>query len=372
MRQILRYSAGCLALVILSHCAVFGADRRIDYTNGSKVMIGDNGELVAFSKGLLAFYNSAGERIAAKKLRNNEMATLPEGGEVVGLIRYRDHQPTTLKPASFELYNLNGQRLYRLKNPPFASVVISPTGTAFVGLDGVEGLPGSTLLFHDAKGNQQAAISVEYYLGGRFSADGSVFVFATAKDGVLAYSAGGEVLDGYGTGSTYDFSADGRVMAVWHDGSLRIYNGSTRVKTLATDKNIRAIAVAPDGGFVGWAGERRAEIIALDTTIARLILSLDTPGENYRSLAISNGHDYVAVGIDIDRGKSAPTEKRHTAGRAEIYTMQGMLLHSQPVSYAVWNAKTPLVKFPPQDNRLAVITREATEFIDLSQTQLSK
>ena len=262
-RRWINWGTGILATTCwLSTSA--GADRQLTYDPAARVMIAPAGQAVSAEKRKLQFYDQAGKVTATRELQGNESVTFPVGGgNVIGIMRYHDNSPSTLTPVTFDLSDFSGKQLYRIENPKFSSVVISPTGTAIVGLDGVEGLPQSTLHFFDQGGKEVASLSVEYYQGGQFSGDGSLFVFATAKDGVLAYTAAGKASAGFGQGSVFDLSADGRTVVIWHQGTLRLYVDGKRRASVSTDEQIRALAVSTQGRHFGWASPQRAVVYAV-------------------------------------------------------------------------------------------------------------
>ena len=365
MRKAWPYLAIGVLTTVFCLSVVEGADRRKTYSPEARVMLSPSGALVTVEKRKVFFFDKDGKIVASRKLRSNELVSLPDGGSVVGLTRYNDHSPSTLKPVTFELFDLAGNRRYRIKKPGFSSVVVSPTGKAIVGLDGAEGLPKSVLRFCDDRGQEVVAITVEYYQGGRFSADGSVFVFSTAQEGILAYSSAGEVLAGYGPGSVYDLSADGGVFAVGYNGALRVYSGGKRVSTVETGEAVREVTVGAKGKHFGWVGPDRAALYAVGTDTALCEIWLTASGENFRSLAISEDGMHFAVGIDIDGGRALPREKRHTRGRVVVYDFGGQVIAQKEVSYDRWNARTPAVSFTHEGRVLSVITPEEAYFMEL-------
>lgn len=342
------------------------ADRQLNYSSEGRIMVSPAGKAVTAEKRKLTFIDQTGKTLISRNLRGNELITFPsDGGQVIGVTRYNDHSPSTLKPVAFDLYDLAGNRLYRLEKPEFSSVVVSPAGNAIVGLEGVEGLSESVLHFHDRRGQKVASSTVEFYQGGRFSADGSIFVFATAKDGILAYTADGKASAAYGQGAVYDLSADGSIFAVWRDGALRMYAHGKRVATLETDDIVRVVAVSANGKYFGWAGPVRAAVYAMGSDTAICEATPLTVQGNFRSLAINDDGRHFAVGVDIDGGSKLPSEQRHVRGQAMIYDFAGRLLAQKDISYAQWNAWVPRVRFVADDSTLVVITREETHFLQL-------
>ncbi len=338
----------------------------IAYDPGDHAMINAAGQVVAASKRQIRFYDPDGSSAATVRLKGNELISLPAGGgNVVGLTRYHDHSPTTLKPIAFELYDISGTRLYRMTKPQFTSVIVSPTGNAIVGHDGIEGLAESTLRFYDATGTEVKAISVEQFQGGQFSANGSVFAYRTAQDGVLVYSADGEPLAHFGGGARYEMSANGSVVAVWQDQAVRCYQDGKRVQTIPTAEIVRALAVSSTGTHIGWVGVERGEVYALGDSVPIATLTVNDENENFRSLAISDTYEFVAVGVDSSAGRSVPMEKRHTRGFVRVFDLGGTLQQEQDFTYNVWNAQTPAVQFVEDEPHVAVILRKGVHFLSL-------
>lgn len=347
-----------------------GADRQLAYEPTARIMVGPAGQSVTAEKRKLQFFDKTGKNIAGRELRGNELISFPVGGgEVIGILRYNDNAPATLTPVTFELSDLAGNQLYRIEQPKFSSVVVSPVGNAVVGLEGVEGLPESTLHFHDRQGREIASPSVEFYQGGRFSADGSTFVFATAREGVLAYTSDGKAAAAFGKGSVYDLSADGKLIVIWHGGSLRVYADGKRIAAYPTDESIRVVAVSTNGEYFGWAGPRRAAVYARGADSVICEIAPVTAEANFRSLALDNDGKYFAVGVDIDAGKNQLPEQRHLQGQALIYDYAGGLVLQKALDYEEWNAQIPAVKFLA-DGSLAVITRHETHFLQMPVQQI--
>ena len=341
------------------------ADRSVIYDPDTRVMLNPSGAMVTVQHRTLKFFQSDGKPLKSRELRGNEYAILPEGGSVVGITRFFDNSPSTLTAAAFELVDLTGKRLYGIDKPRFSSVIVSATGSAIVGIDGAEGLPQSVLRFYDARGNEAHAMTVEFFQGGRFSSDGSVFVFTTAKEGLLACSTAGQVLARYGMGTSYDLSAGGEVFAVAQDSVLRVYANGKRQTTIHTMGQTRAVTVSGNGKHVGWAGTADAVIYAAGADSALVRVQLSAPGENVRSLAISNDGRCFAIGIDIDAGKEAAPEARHFRGRAVVYDFAGQKIAEKELSYQAWNAHFPAVSFTRDGHTVAVITREEISLVEL-------
>ena len=354
-------------LLIVGWCVniVHGAERRLTYSAEAQVMLNPSGAMVTVQKPRLKFFDTDGKLIKSRKLRGNEIVSLPDGGNVVGITRYHDNSPTTLKPVAFTLFDLAGRQLYSIKNPAFSSVIVSGTGEAIVGIAGAEGLPESSLRFYDEQGKEVDSMTIEYFQGGRFSADGTVFVFSTAKDGIFAYSSTGQLLAGYGPGAVYDLSADGDVFVTWHNGTLRVYSGGNRVATFPTAEIVRAVTVSENGKYFGWASPQKVAVYATGTDSAWCEVTPVAANENFRSLAIGEDGNHFAAGIDIDAGREVPAEKRHTQGRVTVYDRQGQVFTEKNLTYENWNAKMPAVSFLEGGKVLSVITRAGTYFLQL-------
>ena len=364
-RESLRSILACMLMVGLCWGSGLAAERRMTYDPDTRIMLNSGGTMVTLEKHALRFFDQDGKQTKSRELRGNEFAMMPEDGRVVGITRFYDNSPSTLAPAAFELIDLAGKRLYAIDKPKFSSVIVSPTGSAIVGIDGAEGLPQSTLRFYDERGKEVHAMTAEYFQGGRFSSSGNVFVFSTAKDGLLACSVTGQVITRYATGSVYDLSANGEVCAVAQDSTLRVYVNGKRQTTIHTGEPARTVVVSGDGMNVGWTGATHALVYPAGADSARVTLELSAPGENFRSLAVSDDGRYFAVGIDIDAGKEATPETRHTRGRAVVYDLAGQKIIERELAYQAWNARTPAVSFVSGGKILSIITREEVSFLEL-------
>lgn len=322
------------------------------------VAFGDGG-WVSVQKGRLHFHSVGGNTVRTLNLRGNEVLLAPQGCRAVGVVAYADRQPKTLRAVTFDLYDPAGKQIMRLKNPEFASAIVAESGNAFVGIDGAEGLPKSVLHFYDGHGKEKKSLDVERFEGGRFSDDGSVFLFETAGDGLQAYTAAGERLGVIGNADRWAASSDAAIILRVSGARMLFYREGELAQTLAWDERygaIRAAALSPDGGHAAVASATHAAVYDASTGATLWTQEIGNISWNYRSAALTNDAALVALGSDYDPGPDAPD--RHQRSRCEVFDQDAKLIHTEKETPTKWGALFPQVRFDPTADRLLYIDRD--------------
>jgi len=360
------YLLAILLTVIGGTDQAYGAERRHTLAANSHLMVNSTGAMITAGNRKVQFFDKNGQMKTSRRLRGNELVHLPSNGRVAGILRFHDNSPTSLQPVAFELYDINGKKIYTMSKPKFSSAIISPDGNTVVGVDGAAGLPESVLRFLDHDGKEFAEVSVEYFQGGRFSDDGSVLFLSTTRDGILAYSSTAQALGRFGQGSAYDCSANGQIFAVRQQGAVRLYSGGKRAQSIPTGDQDGVIAVSPDGRFFGWAEPSRIVVqeVGADTTLFELTIT--TPGENCRSFAFSEDGEHFAVGIVGRNGQDGPDDEQSAEGRVEVYTLGGRQIKYVAIPDQKLNSAMPIVRFVQGGAVLAAITLGEVLFVELT------
>jgi len=366
MSKLPAYLLAILVTVTAGMGPAYGADRSHVLAENSRLIVNSTGAMITAEKRKLQFFNNNGNLNSSRRLRSNELVFLPQNGRVAGILRFNDNSPTSLQPVAFELYDMGGKRLYSISKPKFSSAIVSPDGATVVGIDGAVGLPESVLRFIDRNGKEITAVSVEYFQSGRFSDDGSVLFFTTTKDGILAYSSTAQALGRFGQGSVYDCSADGRIFAIRHQSTVRLYSEGKRLQSVPTGDQMGILAVSPDGRFFGWTEPSRVVIQAVGSDTALFEMKITAPGDNCRSFAFSENGEYFAVGIFGGNGQNAASEQQFAEGRVEVYTLDGRQIKQMAISDKKLNSAMPIVRFVRDSAVLAAITLDEVLFVDLT------
>lgn len=340
---------------VRSSATLAGSARWVAFADGAWVQV---------AKGRLQFYSPDGSKSRTLDLRGNEVLSAPHGCQAVGVVAYADRQPKTLRAVTFDLYDPEGKPTFRLKDPPFASAIVAETGTAFVGVDGAEGLPKSVLRFYDLSGREKNSLEVEKFEGGKYCADGSVFLFETAADGLQAYSADGEKLGIIGPSDCWAASANASVIIRVTGNRLLFYRDGELFQTLAWDDrygDVRAVALSPNGGHAAVISATHASVFEVDSGATRWSQDTDRTPWNYRSAALTDGAALVALGSDYDPGADAPD--RHQRSRCEVFDHDAKLVHTEEGQPTKWAAMFPQVRFDPPADRLMFIDRDRFELL---------
>ncbi|HUU46975.1 MAG TPA: hypothetical protein VM118_14705 [Acidobacteriota bacterium] len=373
MRQLIRWTpiAVCAAFVLCAAAPAgaveFGSAREVSFAAASQWMVFETGDWVKVEKGRVRFHAADGAQRHVFNLRGKEHMVGTPGAAVVGILVYADQQPMTLQVVRFDLYDSQGQRVLQINKPGFSSAIVSPRGNAICGIDGAEGLPQTTLRLYDSRGRSTNVIPVEYFEGGRFSRDGSRFLFETAAGGLQVASAEGDVLYAFGDATAWDASADGGVVAVTAGTAVRIYRGDELIGTHrwpADRGTIRAIAVSPDGHHVAALSLTHAAVVSVDPPALVWDRGEDDPAWKLHTVDLLDGARLVAIGADHDPGPESAA--RHSRSRCQIIDADGVVQHTVERKPANWGAMFPQVRFAADGRRLIVIDRDAMTAVPIS------
>ena len=354
-----------LALMIIGAVAV--SSRGATISHQLTVAVADaapwtvlgSGGWAQISKGHVIFYAPDSTERSTVELRGKEVLAGSPGARVVGVVAYADEQPTLLRVVRFDLYDESGRRLLTLNEPSFANVIVSPSGSGFVGLDGAEDFPRTILRFYDGQGTVRDTLPVTNFEGGRFSADGSRFFFESAGAGLVVTTSSGQVVDTIGRVDTWGASDDGTVIGVAVGSNLVFYRDGRQVGALPwpqPQERIRMIAVAPGGTHAGVVSASRAAVVRLDSLSYLWNKATDNPEWNFRSIDVAPGCAYVAVGQDHDPGAQRPG--RHDRSRCMIFDASGAMQFAEERYPTSWAARFPQVRLVGGGTGLVMIDRD--------------
>ncbi len=348
-----------LATGALSKAQSLKLDSHADLTKSRRWTVLQNGGWVYVKGGRLEFYSAKGSRQRRLNLRGNEYLFAEPGSSVLGVIAFADRQPKTLSAVTFDLFAEDGEQIKRIDDPPFASAIIAPTGSAFVGVDGAEGLPQSVLRFYDRSGRRHDTVVVKRYKGAEFSRDGSLVFVESSQSGLTAHAPTGRVVRQYGATDDWAASRDGSVVMLQrgdrlyfhHNGELnQILGWRTEVEP------IRDMAVSPDGLHAAVISADHAAVIQVAS--AEVVWETETgdPEWNFRSVDLIDEAELVAVGLDYDPGPSS--SDRHTRSRCLIFSRTGELLDSKNNAPRKWVPGYPVVQIDQDEKRLFFLNRD--------------
>ncbi|MEW5876196.1 MAG: hypothetical protein AB1752_13585 [Candidatus Zixiibacteriota bacterium] len=330
----------------------------------------DGGGWVTVEKGRVEFYSPSGERIKLLDRRGNEFLVGSFATKAVGILSYADNQPQTLRPLSFTLLSPTGTELARLTDPPFANAIVSPAGNAFVGIDGAEGLPSSLLRVYDARGNLTDTIRVERYEGGKFTRDGSRFLFEGMTAGLQIYDLEARATNAVGRFLRWGVSHDGATLAAILADRLLIYRGGKLTQTLALTPGmgeIRAVTLSPQGAHAAIISATQAALVRIEPPSIVWNTGIGDTTWNFRSADCLDDGSMVALGIDYDPDLDSP--ERHLKSRCLLFDAQGRMLHTVEDTPAKWNGQFPAVRFDPERGTVAFINRDRMKILALDQTE---
>jgi len=318
-----------------------------------------NGGWVKVEKGRVRIYSPTGQLHESIELRGKEVLAASHGGNVVGVVLYADKQPMTLSVVRFDIYDERGERELRLDNPWFNKAIVADDGTAFCGIAGAQGLPESVLRFYNKRGLQQDTLMVKRFKSGRYSRDGSRFIFESGGGVLRVTNADGRVLHELGHAEQWDASRDGRIIAVAHQGSVRFFHDGEGISTMNWPEDrepIRHVSLSPDGRHAIVVSPHDAAVISIDPPEILWELQNNDSQWNYRCGSISENADLIAIGADYDPGSESG--ERHNKSRCYVYDSEGRLLAQHEREPQSWTAAFPVVRFTDDGSSLIYRDRD--------------
>ncbi|GAB4319367.1 MAG: hypothetical protein Kow0074_08940 [Candidatus Zixiibacteriota bacterium] len=318
-----------------------------------------NGGWVRVDGGRLEFFSPDGQRKRRLNLRGNEYLFAAPVSNVLGVIAFADRQPKTLSAVTFDLFADDGEQILRIDKPPFASVIVSPTGSAFVGVDGALGLPTSILRFYDRSGRRHDTVTVARYRGGEFCRDGSLVFVVSSETGLIAYAPTGRVVHDFGSVDHWAASDDGSVVMLHRQGRLYFFHNGGLSKTLGwrTDvEPIRHLAVSPNGLHAAVVSADHAAVIQVSSADVIWETEPGDPEWNFRTVDLTDDATFVVTGLDYDPGPSS--SDRHTRSRCLVFDRTGKLIDSKNDAVTKWNETYPRVHIDQREGRLFFVNRD--------------
>jgi outer membrane protein assembly factor BamB len=140
---------------------------------------------------------------------------------------------------------------------------------------------------------------------------------------------------------------------------LNLYH-QEKLIAVARGENIlaRGIALSPDDKYVSLIDKKNLYLFDFHTGDLLWQYSLDQPELSFISVDLNQNGEMIAVGVDFDKGRNIPPQERHTQGYVYLFDKQGKLAWQEELSYKLWNAFVPQVKFSLDKPIFSAKTRE--------------
>jgi outer membrane protein assembly factor BamB len=338
-----------------------------------KVVGGDilDGKLIFSSPERLVVSTSEGKESFQVSLRPNQAVVASEDGGFFGITTYSTDVPTGFLAAKrFELYSADGKKLWKIDDPEVSEFYISNGAELIVGISAGDESPESRLAFFDRTGELVSSTTVGFLNGVSFSANGEYFLVNSAKDGLISFGESGQLKGNFGPCDKFAISSDGEHVATWSDGHLRLFHqGKPMGPSLKINRFVRAMSFSPENQYLAVVD--RKSLYLFEVARGELLWqhTLDQPELSFISADVSAEGETVIAGVDLDRGREARRQERHTTGLVYILDKNGKITWQREFSYKLWAALFPRVRFSSDGTRFWVMTRERVYLFDAVQPE---
>jgi len=365
MKDILRYCALILFLVLIGQVEVKALEPALVLEKSIKEKSVNpnfvNGKISLSSKEELSTLTPAGTEFFKLKLKENQDVITSENGEYFGITTYTPKgSPGSLKAGKFVLHSADGKALWQNENPQSSSFLIANNGKLVVGVSSFEEKRESGLIFYNENGDSVFSTKIDFFQGLSFSPNGGFVFVRSGTDGLLVFDQKGELKGNYKTCEAFTASPDGDRVACVSNGKLNFYRQGKLI-SVGKRENIlaRGMALSPDNRYVSLIDKKTLYLFDFETGKVLWQYNLDQPGSSFISIDMSSNADMIIAGVDFDKGRNVPPEGRHTKGDVYLFDKEGNLTWKKELSYKVWNAFIPGVKFSLDGSIFSVTTRES-------------
>jgi hypothetical protein len=365
-----KVSAACLwgllaALVVLSLSAATAAPLRLTPLLDSQsdlvrvVPTREGGAALLQERGI-DLIRPDGARVSLVRTGEAQRAILAEGGRFYGVITHRDGAADFAPTQSFELRSVDGALVWSMGPTEDVTYAVS-SGGAVVGLSMNINVPQrGTLHFYGPGGVLNATETFPGLTGGRFDAEGRVFIAESATLGLRAFDPIGTPLWNVDDALMFAITPGGEETAVLRHGQIRLMRGAVMVAVVPVESDfiVRRIAIAPDGSRIAIAG--RDEIRVYDSTLApTATMKIDDTAYGYTSIDVASTNGWILAGLARDLGPGVSADVRHPDGEVRAYDASGRLAHVATLRFDAWNIFTPTAVLDPDGHAATITTRRS-------------
>ncbi len=309
-----------------------------------------------------------GKKSFQMDLKSNQSVVTSEDGNFFGITTYsKNAPPGFLSAKRFELYSSAGNKLWEIQDPEVSDFRIS-NGGMVVGISGGEGNPESDLAFYDPNGGLLFKTKIRYPQAISFSRNGQYVLVNSAKDGLMIFDRSGNLKFNMGLCQKFSISPDGAHVATVASGDLKFYyEGKPTGKEIKVASLVREICFSPEGEYLCAIDKKNLYLFEVKTGKLLWQRVLKKAGLSFISVDVAHDAEKIIAGVDFDKGRKVPPEDRHTQGYVYLFDKSGKLTWERKLSYKLWNAFVPEVKFSQAGSEFSVKTRERIYLFELKQ-----
>jgi hypothetical protein len=144
------------------------------------------------------------------------------------------------------------------------------------------------------------------------------------------------------------------------NGALKLFY-QTKPTGISPKTNLlsaREMSFSPDNRYLSVIDKKSLYLFEVKTGKLLWQYILDKPELSFISVDVTSDAEKIIAGIDFDKGRGVAPEDRHTNGFVYLFDKEGKITWQKELSYKLWGAVFPQVKFSSDETRFSVITRE--------------
>ena len=324
--------------------------------------------VVPLARGGAAFLDSGGidvvlpgeARVPVVRAGEGQTVILADGGGFYGVVSHRNGAADFAPTESFALHAMDGTLIWSMGSTEDVSYSISCAG-AVVGLSLNINVPErNTLHFYGTGGVVNASGAFPYLTGGRFDAEGRIFVAQSATEGLRAFDPIGTPLWSADDAAQFAVMPGGRMVAVSGSTALRLLRDGATIATAPIESGflVRRIAIAPDGSRTAIAGKH--EIRVYDAALApTAVIQTGDDALSWTSIDLAAAGGWILACVARDLGATFSIDRRHPDGQVRAYDASGALEHSAILRFGTWNIFTPTAVLDRSGQAATITTRRS-------------
>lgn len=324
-----------------------------------------SGNIVVASRSKLTFLNDSLRVRSEIDVDSTQIAAVSPNGLFYAIFEKIESSQSDSLVNSATVYDNRHSPLWGAFDLVDGDYYLSPSGEYIVAASGSRRwFDYELFLYHKELPLTQSEIGyLEEFL---FSDDGRYFFVDCGPKGAKLFDAGGTVIREFGVQKRYSFSADGRQLALFNDGSLQVYEEDK--KGLSIDFKISlpmALVLCKEIGRAAVVSRRRLVVASVEDGSTLWQKDPDRSGASYVSLDVSPNNKYIACGVDINLGSLVEKSKRHVTGYLYVYDIDGQSVAMIRFSYGAYEYGLPDVKFSPDDKTIVVHTNDTLRLVEM-------
>jgi hypothetical protein len=301
-----------------------------------------------------------GPRATVVRTGESQKAILADGGGFYGIVTYREGAGDFTPTLAFELHAMDGSLVWSMGATDDITYAISSAGAVVGQRFNINAPELGALNFYGPDGTRNATEPYPGLTGGRFDADGRVFIAQSGMHGIRAFDPIGTPLWSADDALMFAMTPGGVMTAVLQHGSLMLLRDGRTVATVPVESDfpVRRIAIAPDGSRVAIAGKHEIRVYDADLSSTTVVRTSDETF-SWTSVDLDAANGWILACQARDLGPTVPADIRHPDGEVRAYDASGALVHTATLRFGAWNIFTPTAILDRSGHGATVTTRRS-------------